>query len=71
MRPAVSAVRGLRRKAGQPVRLLVAELRQLWVPFGDCRTKVGLGFDVSAFVPKPIVRKVRKNRKKVKVAIAS
>jgi hypothetical protein len=70
IRPAVSAVRGLRRKTRHPVRLLVAELRQRWMPFADCRTKVGLGFDVSAFVPKPIVRKARKNRKKVEVAIA-
>ena len=33
--------------------------------------KVGLGFAVPAFVPKPIVRKVRKNRKESEVAIAS
>ena len=33
--------------------------------------KVGLGFKVQAFVPKPIVRKVRKNRKEIEVAIAS
>ena len=32
--------------------------------------KVGLGFNVPAFVGKPIVRKVRKNRKKIEVAIA-
>jgi integrase len=33
--------------------------------------KVGLGFKVPAFVPNPIVRKVRKNRKEIEVAIAS
>jgi integrase len=33
--------------------------------------KVGLGFNVPAFVPKPIVRKVRKNRKESEVAVAS
>jgi len=33
--------------------------------------KVGLGFNVPAFVVKPIVRKVRKNRKEIEVAVAS
>lgn len=33
--------------------------------------KVGLGFKVPAFVPKPIVRKVRKNRKEIEVEVAS
>ncbi len=33
--------------------------------------KIGLGFNVSAFVPKPIVRKVRRNRKEVEVAVSS
>ena len=33
--------------------------------------KVGLGFNVPAFVPKPIVRKVRKNGKAIEVAISS
>jgi hypothetical protein len=33
--------------------------------------KVGLGFNVPAFVPKPIVRKVRKKRKEIEVAVAS
>ena len=33
--------------------------------------KVGLGFNVPAFVPKPIVRKVRKNRNESEVAVAS
>jgi integrase len=32
--------------------------------------KVGLGFKVSAFVPRPIVRKVRKNQTEVEAAIA-
>ena len=30
--------------------------------------KVGLGFQISTFVPKPIVRNVRKNRQAVEVA---
>ena len=33
--------------------------------------KVGLGFQIQAFVPKPIVRNVRKNRQASKVAMAS
>jgi len=33
--------------------------------------KVGLGFNVPAFVPKQVVRKVRKNRKEVEVAVPS
>ena len=33
--------------------------------------KVGLGFNVSAFVPKPIVRNVRKNQKEIEVAVSS
>jgi integrase len=33
--------------------------------------KVGLGFSVPTFVSKPIVRKVRKNRKEIEVAISS
>jgi integrase len=33
--------------------------------------KVGLGFNVPAFVPKPIVRKVRSNRKEIEVAVPS
>ena len=33
--------------------------------------KVGLGFNVSAFVLKPIVRKVRRNRKEIEVAVSS
>jgi len=33
--------------------------------------KVGLGFNVQAFVPKPVVRNVRKNRKQVEVAVSS
>jgi integrase len=33
--------------------------------------KVGLGFNVPAFVPKSIVRKVRRNRKNIEVAIGS
>jgi hypothetical protein len=33
--------------------------------------KVGLGFNVRAFVPKPAVRNVRKNRKECEVAVAS
>jgi hypothetical protein len=32
--------------------------------------KVGLGFNVSAFVPKPIVRNVRKSRKEAGSAVA-
>jgi hypothetical protein len=32
--------------------------------------EVGLGFNVPALVPKPIVRKVRKKRKEIEVAIA-
>jgi integrase len=32
--------------------------------------KVGLGFQIPAFVPKPIVRTVRKNRQAVDVAVA-
>jgi hypothetical protein len=32
--------------------------------------KVGLGFNVSAFVPKPIVRNVRKSRKETDNAVA-
>ena len=32
--------------------------------------KVGLGFQISAFVPKPIVRNVRRKRKAVEVAVA-
>jgi hypothetical protein len=31
--------------------------------------KVGLGFQIPAFVPKPIVRNVRKNRQAVEVAV--
>ena len=67
----MSAMKALGRKIGHPVRLLVAELRQPWMRFARCRTKVRLGFDVSAFITKPIVRKVRKNRRKVEFAIAS
>jgi hypothetical protein len=33
--------------------------------------KVGLGFNGTAFVLKPIVRKVRRNRKEIEVAVAS
>src|SRR5258708_23549042 len=33
--------------------------------------KVGLGFKIPAFLPKPIVRIVRKNRQASKVAMAS
>jgi integrase len=33
--------------------------------------KVGLGFKVPAFLPKPIVRKVRKHRKEIEVAVPS
>jgi hypothetical protein len=33
--------------------------------------KVGIGFNVLVFVPKPIVRKVRKNLKEIEGAIAS
>lgn len=33
--------------------------------------KVGLGFNVPVFVPEPIVRKVRRNRKKAEIAISS
>ena len=33
--------------------------------------KVGLGFQIPAFVPKPIVRNVRKNRQAVEVAVMS
>jgi intergrase/recombinase len=33
--------------------------------------KVGLGFNIPAFVPKPIVRKLRKNRQPVAIAVAS
>jgi hypothetical protein len=30
--------------------------------------KVGLGFDISVFIPEPIVRKVRRNRNEIEVA---
>jgi integrase len=33
--------------------------------------KVGLGFNVPVFVPEPIVRKVRRNRKEIEVAVSS
>jgi integrase len=33
--------------------------------------KVGLGFNVPAFVPKPIVRKVRRSRKEIEVEVSS
>lgn len=33
--------------------------------------KVGLGFTVSMFVPRPVVRNVRKNRKEIEVTISS
>jgi hypothetical protein len=56
IRPAVCDMKGLRRKTGHPARLLVAELRGLWMPFACCLTKAGLGFGVSTFVPGPAVR---------------
>ncbi len=37
----------------------------------DVGAKVGLGFNIPAFVPKPIVRKLRKNRQPVAIAVAS
>jgi integrase len=37
----------------------------------EIAASVGLGFKIPAFVPKPIVRKVRKNRKALEVAVAS
>jgi len=33
--------------------------------------KVGLGFNVPVFVSKPVVRKVRRNRKEIEVAVLS
>jgi hypothetical protein len=36
----------------------------------EIAARVGLGFKIPPFVPKPIVRKVRKNRKALDIAVA-